>query len=221
MPRCFAAAAAVLVAAAPTLADPDPKNWEAVLEKARGQTVYWHAWAGSSRINDYIAWAGRQMTDRHGVRVEHVKLSDAADAVSRVVTERAARRDEGGAVDLIWINGENFAAMKEQGLLFGPWAEDVPNWRYVNVEGTAAVTADFTIPTEGLEAPWGMAQLVFYRDTARVEDPPRSMAHLLAWAAENPGRFTFPQPPDYLGSTFLGLSGFPNKTRGSSGVCRG
>ena len=155
MPRCFAAAAAVLVAAAPTLADPDPKNWEAVLEKARGQTVYWHAWAGSSRINDYIAWAGRQMTDRHGVRVEHVKLSDAADAVSRVVTERAARRDEGGAVDLIWINGENFAAMKEQGLLFDPWAEDVPNWRYVNVEGTAAVTADFTIPTDGLEAPWG------------------------------------------------------------------
>ena len=93
--------------------------------------------------------------------------------------------------------------MKTQDLLFGPWAEDLPNWRYVDVDGTRAVTIDFTVPTEGLEAPWGMAQVVFYYDTARVDDAPRSMPALLEWARRNPGRFTFPQPPDFLGSTFL------------------
>lgn len=182
---------------------PEPADWPAVLEEARGQTVYWNAWGGSNTVNDYIAWVGQEVQDRYGVTVEHVKLSDTAEAVSRVVAERAAGKDAGGAVDLIWINGENFAAMKEQGLLFGPWAEQVPNWQFVDPAENAAVTADFTIPTDGLEAPWGMAQIVFYHDTARVAEPPRSMPALLEWTRANPGRFAFPQPPDFVGSTFL------------------
>ena len=48
-----------------------------------------------------------------------------------------------------------------------------------------------------------MAQVVFYYDTARLETPPKTMADLAAWAAENPGRFTYPQPPNFLGGTFL------------------
>ncbi len=182
---------------------PDPTDWDAVLEEARGQTVFWNTWGGSDRVNDYIGWVAGQVQERYGVRVEHVRLSDTAEAVSRVIAERAAGRTEGGAVDLIWINGPNFAAMKEQELLFGPWAEDLPNWRFVDPEANPAVVTDFTIPTEGMEAPWSMAQLVFFHDTARVDDPPRSMPALLDWAEANPGRFAFPQPPDFLGSTFL------------------
>ncbi|MGR3520041.1 MAG: ABC transporter substrate-binding protein [Roseovarius sp.] len=197
---------AALALAAPLAAQevtPDPRDWAAITEAAEGQTVYWHAWGGSSAINDYIAWAGDEVAKRYGITVEHVKLKDTADAVSRVIAEKSAGKDSGGAVDLVWINGENFAAMKEQGLLYGPWAEDLPNWQYVDVEGKAAVTSDFTVPTEGLEAPWGMAQIVFYHDTARLSEPPRSIPALLDWAQDNPGRFAYPQPPDFLGSTFL------------------
>ena len=193
--------AALLPSPAP--ADPDPRDWPAVLAEAEGQTVWWHAWGGDPRINAYIDWAGEQVAERHGVAVRHVKLADTADAVARVLAEKAAGRDAGGAVDLIWINGENFASMKANGLLFGPWAEALPNWALVDVAGKPAVTADFTVPTEGLEAPWSMAQLVFYHDAARLPDPPRDMAALLDWAKANPGRFAYPQPPDFLGSTFL------------------
>jgi putative thiamine transport system substrate-binding protein len=196
-------AAALSLAALPALADPDPADWPGVLAEARGQTVYFNAWGGSAQANDFIAWAGSRVAEDYGVKVEHVKLADTADAVSRVVAERAAGRDAGGAVDLIWINGPNFASMKEQGLLFGPWAENVPNWALTDPSANAALTADFTVPTEGLEAPWAMAQVVFWHDTARVEAPPRSMAALADWAAANPGRFTYPQPPDFLGTTFL------------------
>jgi len=182
---------------------PDPTDWDAITGASEGQTVYWHAWGGSNATNDYIAWAGDQVAERYGVTVEHVKLKDTADAVSRVIAEKSAGKDAGGAVDLIWINGENFAAMKEQGLLFGPWAEDLPNWQFVDVEGKPAVTSDFTVPTEGLEAPWGMAHIIFYYDSARVQKPPRSIPALLDWAQDNPGRFAYPQPPDFLGSTFL------------------
>lgn len=184
-------------------AEPDPTNWGAVTEEARGQTVYWNAWGGSDTINSFIAWIGRRVNEEYGVTLEHVKLSDTAEAVSRVLAEKSAGKDEGGAVDLIWINGENFAAMKEQDLLFGPWVEALPSWANVDVAGKPAVVSDFTVPTDGLEAPWGMAQVVFYYDTARLETPPTTMAGLAAWAAENPGRFTYPQPPNFLGGTFL------------------
>ena len=184
-------------------ADPDPKNWDKVVAAAKGQTVYWNAWAGEPRINDYIAWAGRQVEERYGVKVVHVKLSDTAEAVSRVVAEKSAGRLEGGAVDLIWINGENFASMKRNGLLFGPWSEDIPNFALTNPAENPGVREDFTVPVEGYEAPWGKAQIVFYHDSETLPEPPRSMAALLDWAKANPGQISYPLPPNFLGSTFI------------------
>ena len=187
--------------AAPALADPDPSDWDAVLAEAEGQTVYWNAWGGSTTTNDFIAWIGERVAE-DGVTLEHVKLSDTADAVARVLSEKAAGLDAGGAVDLIWINGANFAAMKEADLLFGPFAESLPNWAFVDVDGKT-VRTDFTVPTEGYESPWAMAQVVFVHDAATAPEPPRSAEALLDWARANPGRFTYPQPPDFLGTTFL------------------
>lgn len=179
------------------------EDWQATLDAAKGQTVYWHAWGGDTKINDFIAYVGAEAEARYGVKIEQVKLASTADAVARVVAEKAAGQTAGGAVDLIWINGENFAAMKQAGLLFGPFAEALPNWRLVDKAGKPAVITDFTIATEGFESPWAMAQLVFEYDQATVPVPPVTLAGLQAWIIANPGRFTYPQPPDYLGVTFL------------------
>lgn len=179
------------------------EGWDAILAEAKGQTVWWHAWGGDPKINDFIAWVGEQAMARHGVTLNHVKLASTGDAVAQVLAEREAGKTEGGAVDLIWINGENFAAMKSEGLLHGPFATDLPNWSMVDVAGKPAVVTDFILPTEGYESPWAMAQLVFEYDSARLPSPPKSIQALAEWAAANPGRFTYPQPPDYLGTTFL------------------
>jgi putative thiamine transport system substrate-binding protein len=177
--------------------------WDDTLAEARGQAVYWHAWGGDPQINAYIDWVGDEVQERFGIDLVHVKLTDTAEAVARVLAEKAAGRTEEGAVDLIWINGENFASMKAQDLLFGPFTQDLPNFRYVDTEGKPTTLVDFTVPTDGLEAPWGMAQFVFFHDTATVADPPRSIPALLAWAKAHPGRFTYPAPPDFVGTTFL------------------
>ena len=187
-------------------ADPDPKGWDEILADAKGETVYWNAWGGSENINAYIEWAGEELKQRYGVELVHVKLDDTANAVAKVVAEKAAGKNQGGSVDLIWINGENFASMKEQGLLFSPgWAEDLPNWRYVDIENKPTIRTDFTIPVEGLESPWGMAKLVFFYDQARTDAAalPTDARSLLEWAKANPGRFSYPQPPDFIGSSFL------------------
>lgn len=202
--RLIAAALALPLTFGMAFADgPDPANWDAVLTEARGQTVYWNAWGGDERINAFIASVGAEMEARHGVKLEHVRLADTADAVTRVISEKSAGRDTGGAVDAIWINGTNFASMKDQGLLFGPFAESLPNWPLVDTNANPAVLIDFTLPVEGYGSPWAMFQMVFEYDSATVPNPPRSLNALRAWIADNPGRFTYPQPPDFLGTSFL------------------
>lgn len=186
---------------APALAD--DAEWKQVLDAARGQTVYWNAWGGDPRVNAYIDWAGEQADARYGISVVHVKLTDTAEAVARVLAEKSAGRSEGGAVDLIWINGENFAAMKRNGLLFGPWLDKLPNHKLTDPANSPDLALDFGVPVDGLEMPWARARLVFYRDTDVLPDPPGNTDSLLAWAQENPGRFTYPLPPSFLGTTFL------------------
>ncbi len=177
--------------------------WATILEKAKGGEIRFNAWGGDQRINDYIAWAGAQLRSGFGIELIHVKLADTADAVSRILAEKAASQDEGGSVDLIWINGENFAALKSAGLLFGPFTDALPNMGLVDALNRPTMRMDFSVPTEGLEAPWGRAQLVFFHDRARLAEPPRSMAALRDWLKADPGRFTYPAPPDFLGTTFL------------------
>lgn len=197
-------AGCLMMGAAKAADAPDPTNWPNLLTQAKGQTVYWHAWGGEPRINDYIAWAGREIEERYGVELVHVKVQDTGSVVSQVLAEKTAGTLDGGSVDLIWINGENFAAMKREGLLLSEgWANKLPNFQYVDVSGKPTVINDFTVPTDGLEAPWGMAQLVFFNDTAISTEVPTSMEALLEWSVANPGRFSYPQPPDYVGSTFL------------------
>jgi putative thiamine transport system substrate-binding protein len=178
-------------------------DWQAILAAAKGQTVFWNAWGGDARINAYIAWVGARVGKDHGVTLRHVKLADTADAVARVLAEKTAGKIAEGTVDLIWINGENFAAMKRNGLLFGPFTERLPNYRLVDFDGKPTTRIDFTVPVDGLEAPWGMAKINFIYDSARVMKTPGSVPALLDWAQAHPGRFTYPAPPDFVGSTFL------------------
>ncbi|MDW5377451.1 ABC transporter substrate-binding protein [Halomonas sp. HP20-15] len=178
-------------------------DWASVVAEARGQSVYFNAWGGDATINEYLDWVAGRMADEYGVEVVHVKLADTAEAVSRVLAEKAAGNTEDGAIDLIWINGENFAAMQKNDLLYGPWVESLPNFALTRPQANPEVREDFTLPTAGLESPWGKAQLTFYYDSARVDEPPRSIPALLDWARAHPGRFTYPLVPDFLGSSFL------------------
>ena len=177
--------------------------WSTIESKARGQTVYFNAWAGSERINAYLQWAGTEVQKRYGVKLEHVKVTDTVEAVKRVRSEKAAGKLSDGSVDLVWINGENFLAMKREAMLFGPFAESLPSFQYVDVAGKPTTRIDFSEPVEGLEAPWGMAQLTFFADSKKVPVPPKSMPALLDFARANAGRVTYPRPPNFHGMTFI------------------
>jgi putative thiamine transport system substrate-binding protein len=181
----------------------EQRPWAEIVAAARGQTVYWNAWAGDQRTNAYIAWVGEQVQKRYGITVQQVKLQDTAEAVTRVVAEKAAGRTSGGTVDLIWINGPNFLSMKQQGLLYGPFTRVLPNTALVDMVGKPSNGVDFTVPVDGLESPWRIAQIVYLYDSARVSDLFRSVPGMLDWAKRHPGRLAHPNVRNFLGVTFL------------------
>ncbi len=177
-------------------------SWSDILEKAKGQTVQFNAWGGGDAINAYIEWAGREAEMRFGVKVEHVKIADAGDAVMQIESEfKAGKTTTGGSVDLVWVNGENFKTLKQDGLLFGPWANLLPNFQFVDL--MKPVRVDFAEPTDGFESPWGTAQLTFIADKAVTPVPPLSASDFLLYAKANPGRMTYPKLPDFHGTTFV------------------
>ena len=80
-------------------------DFDSVKRLAKGQTVYFNAWGGDAKINSYISWAGDILQQRHEINLVHVKLTDTASAVSRLLAEKTAGRDTGGAVGFVWGHG--------------------------------------------------------------------------------------------------------------------
>jgi putative thiamine transport system substrate-binding protein len=177
-------------------------SWNQIEERAKEQSVYWNAWGGDPRVNAYIDWVSEQVEQRFEVDLIHVKLNDTAEAVSRILSERAAGREQGGSVDLIWINGENFADLKANQMLFGPLSSKLPNFYWVD-HSQPAFVKDFTIDVDELQVPWGLSTLVWLYNSDAVASPPQSAKEMLDWASKNPGRLTYPAPPNFVGSSFL------------------
>ena len=202
--------ASLLLAACGAPAQPsgefDVKDWDSVLEAARGQTVNWYIWGGSDSINAYVDnFYGKALEERYEITLNRVPLADTVDAVNQVLSEKQAGTDP-GSVDLIWINGENFFSLKQADMLYKDWAQKLPNAKYVDWENPA-IHLDFGNPVEDMESPWSSAQFQFIYDSARTneEDLPRSYAELKDWACANPGRFTYiaPGPGGFLGTRFV------------------
>ena len=178
-------------------------SWQQIEAQGKNQDVYFYAWGGDPQINAYLQWAAKQVDDKYDINLVHVKLSDTSEAVSRVLAEKSANNNDEGSVDLIWINGANFATMSENSLLLKQWANKLPNFALTDPENNPAVNFDFGVPTNGMEAPWGQASLTFYYDSLSTNNPPTTLNELVNWTARNPGRFSYPKPPDFLGMSFL------------------
>lgn len=188
----------LLAVTPPVLASAD---WQQTVQESRGQTVWFNAWGGDRAVNRYLDWVSGEVQRDYGVTLKIVRLADAADAVKRIQTEAKAGRTKGGSVDLLWVNGENFRTLKQANLLQTGWAQQLPNWRYVDLQ--KPVQEDFSIPTEGAESPWGSAQLTFIARREQTPQPPTSPQTLLAFATAHPGTVTYPRPPDFTATAFL------------------
>ncbi|MFT7052902.1 MAG: putative thiamine transport system substrate-binding protein [Psychromonas sp.] len=176
-------------------------NWPEIEQKAKGQTVYFYAWGGSQDINNYLRWADKRLQAEYGVSLKHVKVTDISEAITHLVAEKSADKNSNGSIDMVWINGENFKSMKHFDLLTTPFVTSLPNWQYV--DKSLPVDSDFAEPTMGLEAPWGVGQLVFIYDKNKINNPPESHKEMLEYAKSHPNKLSYPRPPSFHGTSFL------------------
>jgi putative spermidine/putrescine transport system substrate-binding protein len=178
-------------------------QWEDIVAEGKGQMVNIHMWGGDDAVNRYMdEWIAPRLKEAFDITLNRVPINDAKDMINKLLTEKEVNKSE-GSMDIFWINGENFKIAKEQGLLWGAFAEKLPNYNaYVNKDAKD-ILYDFGEATEGMEVPWGKSQFVFIYDAEKIKNPPKSMAGLKQFVKENPGKFTYPAPPDFTGSAFI------------------
>jgi putative spermidine/putrescine transport system substrate-binding protein len=174
-------------------------DWQAIEKAAKGTTVRFYMYGGFSHVNNWIdTYVARTLNEQYAIDLVRVPM-DAGVFVNKLLTEKSAGKKI-GSIDLLWINGENFKTTKQARVLFGPYAEKLPNFlKYVD-KGLAST--DFGFPVDGYETPYGKAQFVFEYDSAST-NPPKNFKELTEWVKANPGKFTYPQPPDFTGSAFI------------------
>jgi len=165
------------------------------------QEVYFYAWGGSPSVNQYLRWSAQQL-EAQGIRLVHVKVDDIATAVQSVLQHQSAS-DAPGAVDLLWINGENFRVLKAAQALQPDLFASIPNTSALAMD-SLMLDRDFGESIDGLEVPWGLAQFhLLVRDSVSLTQQQLTAAALLNWSQANPQRFSYPAPPEFHGTTFL------------------
>ncbi len=190
------------------------RSWDEVVADAQGETVDLWMYGGDERGNAYVDDVLAPAAAKAGVTLRRVPIADTKDAMRRVLAEKQAGTTEGD-VDLVWVNGDNFATGQQAGAWLCDWSGRLPNMKYV-ASDDPLVSEDFGADVNGCESPWHKAQFTLVYDSARVTDPPTTFQGVLDWAEAHPGRFTYPAPPDFTGSVFVrqalyALSGGPSE----------
>lgn len=180
----------------------EEKTWKEIVETARGTTVNFYGWGGDQRVNQWIdEILAPSLKEKYNVKVNRVGMN-IDDILNKLLGEKQVDK-KNGSIDVVWINGENFYTAKKNGLLYGPFTKKLANFnKYIDKDSHDA-NYDFGFLIDGYEAPYGKAQLVFIYDSAKLSNVPRNYQELLKLAKENPGKITYPAPPDFTGSAFI------------------
>ncbi|MDV6317003.1 ABC transporter substrate-binding protein [Idiomarina sp. HP20-50] len=158
----------------------------------KADVVNFYAWGGSPEVNSYLRWAQKELKGE-GIQLRHNKVADASEVVKQII--------EGYSnADVIWINGENFHALKKAGALL-PIVNDIQAMKHINP--ALNWKNDFGEPVNGLEVPWGVGQFNLISRPGVFKQQQISAERLLDAAWDNKGRISYPKPPDFHGTTFL------------------
>jgi putative spermidine/putrescine transport system substrate-binding protein len=178
------------------------KDWESILSTAKGTTVNFYGWGGDERINKWLdTLVADNLKEKYDITLNRVSMN-IEDILTKLLGEKQAGT-QNGTIDVVWINGENFFTAKQNGLLFGPFTDKLPNLEKYVDKDSVEVNSDFGHPVEGYEAPYGKAQFVMVYNKDQVNEVPRDHTELMELVKKYPGRFTYPAPPDFTGSAFV------------------
>ncbi len=171
-----------------------------VIKEEDVNTVTFYGWGGDENVNKWLdGYVAKEVKDRYGIEFKRVSMN-IDEVLVKLSNEKQANKGNSD-IDIMWINGENFNLAKSYGVLSEPFTDSITS--FSNIDSSEDfVKYDFSVPIEKLEAPFGLSHLVFVGDSSKISMP-KNTTELLALAKENPGKFTYPAPPDFTGSAFV------------------
>lgn len=177
-------------------------SFDELKQAADGTEVTFYGWGGDEQLNHWLKNVyAPHMKEKYNITMNIVGM-DIEDILNQMTNEKQAQKTDSD-IDMIWINGENFKTAKENDFLYGPFTSALPNFTtYVNSEDPE-VKQDFGYPIDGYEAPYGKAQLVMIKDSAKAPETPKNAQEFLDFAKAHPGQVTYPALPDFTGSAFV------------------
>ncbi|MEW9095860.1 MAG: ABC transporter substrate-binding protein [Clostridiaceae bacterium] len=178
------------------------KDWETMVKDSKGTTVNFYGWGGDEKINKWIdTELAKGLKEKYDINLKRVPMN--IDEILNKLLGEKQLNSEKGTIDVVWINGENFYTAKNNGLLYGPFLDKLPNTEKYLDKDSEEIKYDFGFPVEGYEAPYGKAQFVMIYDKDKVKSVPKNHKELLEFVKANPGKFTYAAPPDFTASAFV------------------
>lgn len=177
-------------------------SFDELVEAADGSTVSFYGWGGDEALNQWLDNVyAPALKEKYNITLDRVPM-DIEDVLNQLSNEKQAGETE-GPIDMIWINGENFATARDNDFLYGPFTEQLPNFQDYVDEEDPEIKYDFGYPIEGYEAPYGKAQFVLIGDKEKMDQAPANAQEFLEYAQANPGQVTYPALPDFTGAAFV------------------
>lgn len=167
-------------------------------KKEKEVTIY--MWGGSTEINNLVdSKIAPYIKEKKGITLKRVPIVNIKDTVNKLIVEKQAGKTKGN-IDIIWVNGENFKALKEAKVLEKDILSKVKN-RDILKESTTVT--DFGEKIDGMEVPLGEAQFNFIYDEKNGDKPFTDYLSMKEFIKSNKGKFTYTNPNTFIGSAFI------------------
>ncbi|MGL5754650.1 MAG: ABC transporter substrate-binding protein [Paraclostridium sp.] len=178
------------------------KGYKNIESSAKGSTVNFYGWGGNEVFNKWFdTYVIPNMKEKYDITVKRVGM-DIDTIMNKLISEKQVKNTKGN-IDVIWINGENFKVAKDNNLLFGPFTDKIENYKkYVDTK-SKDITTDFGTSVDNMESPWGKASFSVVKNSDKINSTIVDSKSLKEVIVNNPGKFTYPAPPDFTGSAFV------------------
>ena len=107
-------------------------TWQQIVDNAKGKTVVMNMYGGFKKGNSYMAnYAVPQLLKQYNIILKIVP-AQGNEIVNNIMAQKESSTQK-GQIDLCWINGETFYQLRQINGLYGPFINQLPNAKYINL----------------------------------------------------------------------------------------
>lgn len=183
-------------------ADVTPSEWQLILDSSEKTTInVYHDYTDQTAKTWLDVVMVPYIEETLGVKIV-LNTLDYNGLLAKLKDEKMNEIDSGSA-DIVLLTKKGFGQLKDAGVLYGPFANKLPNAAMNQVSDSYETTWLDGKPIDDMAVQLGKNQLVFFYNEDIMEKPPGSLSELKDYIKANPEKFTFPSLDTAEGQAFV------------------